>query len=117
MNFENNTITYLEIPSSDLEKSREFYGRVFDFEFTDFWETYTCFESGIQGGFYESEKKMTIENCWALIVFYADSLEEKLEEIIVCWGKITEEIFSFPWGRRFHFLDPVGNEVAVWSDK
>jgi predicted enzyme related to lactoylglutathione lyase len=32
-------------------------------------------------------------------------------------GAIVKEIFSFPGGRRFHFTDPAGNELAVWSDK
>ena len=27
------------------------------------------------------------------------------------------EGFSFPGGRRFHFTDPGGTELAVWSDK
>jgi predicted enzyme related to lactoylglutathione lyase len=32
-------------------------------------------------------------------------------------GTIVKEIFSFPGGRRFHFTDPSGNELAIWSDK
>ena len=29
---------------------------------------------------------------------------------------ISQEIFSFPGGRRFHFIDPVGTEFAIWSE-
>jgi len=25
--------------------------------------------------------------------------------------------FQFPGGRRFHFTDPGGNELAVWSER
>ena len=32
-------------------------------------------------------------------------------------GKIVKDIFTFPGGRRFHFSDPSGNELAVWSTK
>jgi predicted enzyme related to lactoylglutathione lyase len=28
-------------------------------------------------------------------------------------GTITVPIFSYPGGRRFHFADPAGNELAV----
>jgi predicted enzyme related to lactoylglutathione lyase len=31
-------------------------------------------------------------------------------------GTITVPIFAFPGGRRFHFQDPAGNELAVWSE-
>ena len=32
-------------------------------------------------------------------------------------GRIVRPTYSFPGGRRFHFTDPAGNELAVWSDK
>ena len=32
-------------------------------------------------------------------------------------GIIVKPPFSFPGGRRFHFMDPSGNELAVWSDR
>jgi len=31
-------------------------------------------------------------------------------------GEITHPIFAFPGGRRFHFRDPSGNDLAVWSE-
>ena len=31
-------------------------------------------------------------------------------------GIVAKAIYSFPGGRRFHFIDPGGNELAVWSD-
>jgi predicted enzyme related to lactoylglutathione lyase len=38
-------------------------------------------------------------------------------KIIFARGSITKDIFSFPGGKRFHFVDPSENELAVWSDK
>jgi predicted enzyme related to lactoylglutathione lyase len=29
---------------------------------------------------------------------------------------VVRPIYSFPGGRRFHFRDPSGNELAVWSE-
>jgi uncharacterized protein len=31
-------------------------------------------------------------------------------------GTILEPIHGFPGGRRFHFADPAGNELGVWSE-
>jgi predicted enzyme related to lactoylglutathione lyase len=28
-------------------------------------------------------------------------------------GTVTKPTFTFPGGRRFHFLDPAGNELAA----
>jgi predicted enzyme related to lactoylglutathione lyase len=48
---------------------------------------------------------------------YADDLEATRDAVVANGGSICKEIFSFPGGRRFQFLDPNGNELAVWSDK
>ena len=48
---------------------------------------------------------------------YAVDLEALESAIVANGGTIVVEIFSFPGGRRFHFKDPVGNELAVWSDQ
>ena len=52
-----------------------------------------------------------------LVVLYASDLEEMLTAVKGAGAKITKEIFTFPGGRRFHFKDPNGNELAVWSDR
>ena len=51
-----------------------------------------------------------------LIVFYSKEIESTQSKIITAGGKITQAIFEFPGGHRFHFTDPNGNEYAVWSD-
>jgi predicted enzyme related to lactoylglutathione lyase len=51
-----------------------------------------------------------------LIVLYHDNLEAIKAIIEQNGGKISNEIFSFPGGKRFHFIDPSGNELAVWSE-
>ena len=52
----------------------------------------------------------------ALLVFYSSNLEDTLEKVTKAGGKIIKPTFSFPGGRRFHFVEPSGNEFAVWSD-
>jgi uncharacterized protein len=50
-------------------------------------------------------------------VLYAADLEAFVDKVKSAGGSIVKPIFSFPGGRRFHFTDPDGNELAVWSDK
>jgi uncharacterized protein len=52
-----------------------------------------------------------------LAAIYAVDIEAVRSKVLEERGKITKDIFSFPGGRRFHFKDPSGNELAVWSDK
>jgi hypothetical protein len=50
------------------------------------------------------------------VVLYASDLNQKFEEIKKAGGEIVKPIFEFPGGKRFHFRDPNGNELAVWSE-
>lgn len=110
----NNHIDYIELKASDLESVKQFYSAVFGWEFTDYGPTYTSFsESGLSGGF-----ELTTEPIvnGALVVLYHDELESVKERVGQSGGTISKGIFSFPGGKRFHFMDPAGNEIAVWSE-
>lgn len=112
---EDNLINYVEFKAKDLEKIKDFYTKSFNWTFADYGPTYTAFsESGLQGGFEKTESEIVNG---VLVVLYHKNLDLIKEKIIESGGKISKDIFSFPGGRRFHFLDPDGNELAVWSDK
>ena len=111
----NNHINYIELKARDLEAVKEFYGKAFGWTFTDYGPDYVAFaDAGLDGGFERSDAPVTNG---ALVILYHDNLEAAKEEVIRSGGKISADIFSFPGGRRFHFIDPAGNELAVWSDK
>jgi len=115
MNIKDNHINYVEFKAKDLEKIKDFYIKSFGWTFTDYGPTYTAFSnSGLEGGFQKSENEIVNG---ALVVLYHKNLELIKVKIIESGGKISKDIFSFPGGRRFHFTDPAGNELAVWSDK
>jgi uncharacterized protein len=115
METKNNHINYVEFKAKDLEKIKKFYIASFDWMFTDYGPTYTAFsDSGLLGGFEKTD--IEIVN-GVLVVLYHNNLELIKEKVIESGGKISKDIFSFPGGHRFHFLDPDGNELAVWSDK
>ena len=110
----NNHINYIELYAADLESIKEFYSKAFDWKFTDYGPDYTAFEnSGIAGGFFRSDQPIAKG---VLVILYHSDLESSMKVVIKAGGKIVKDIFSFPGGRRFHFLDPVGHEMAIWSD-
>ena len=111
-------INYVEFPAKDLEKTKIFFTAVFNWSFTDYGPEYIAFENeGLDGGFFKSENIVSADSGSALIVFFSDHLEQTQTKIEANNGLISQAIFDFPGGRRFHFTDPNGNEYAVWSDK
>jgi predicted enzyme related to lactoylglutathione lyase len=112
-------IDYVEFPASDFDAVETFYKAVFAWKFTDYGDSYRAFSDGkMNGGFYKSSLCSSQgDNGAALVVFYAEDLERLHKDVLSNGGIVTKDIFSFPGGRRFHFQDPHGNELAVWSDK
>lgn len=115
---EDQKINYLELPARDLDAVRAFYKSAFDWSFTPYGPEYLAFNDGfIDGGFYKADAASTRSTGGALIVLYAKDLEQTRDTVISKGGKLVQDIFPFPGGRRFHFADPNGNELAVWSDQ
>ncbi|MFK5958154.1 MAG: VOC family protein [Lutibacter sp.] len=114
MDMKDNHINYIELKSKDIEKTKDFFSNAFHWKFTDYGSTYVSFsESGLKGGFELTNDKIVNG---ALIVLYYKNLEEIKDSIVKFGGEISKDIFFFPGGHRFHFTDPSGNELAVWSD-
>lgn len=115
------TINYIEFPSADLAATEAFFSKVFGWRFTHYGPDYSAFSdpsgAGIEGGFYRAELVAATAGGSALLVFYTSELEIMQQQIIDAGGCIIKETFSFPGGRRFHFTEPAGNELAVWSDQ
>ncbi len=116
-------IDYIEFPAVDVARTKAFYERAFGWKLTDYGPDYTSFEDGrITGGFRGPEAddpgahvpKPTRDG--ALVVIYAVDLESMYRKVVDAGGRIVRNTFPFPGGRRFHFSDPSGNHLAVWSD-
>ncbi len=106
----NNHINYIELKAKNLETIKAFYTRCFGWVFTDYGPDYTAFaESGLEGGFERTEQPIVNG---ALVVLYHSALEQVKQTVVDYGGVISVDIFSFPGGRRFHFMDPAGNELA-----
>ena len=98
-----------------MDEAKRFYGDIFGWEFIDYGPEYASFNEGRLDGGFRSES--SVQRGGLLIVFFSTDLELVRENIKSAGGKIVKDIFEFPGGRRFHFTDPSGNELAVWSDK
>jgi uncharacterized protein len=112
------SIDYLEFPARDLDAAQAFYEQAFGWSFTDYGPDYRSFTDGtMNGGFYRADAQSSTANGAALVVVYAADLEATRERLLSSGGTLAKDIFSFPGGRRFHFNDPNGNELAAWSDR
>lgn len=104
-------LNYLELPVRDLPQARSFYADAFDWTFTDFGPSYSATltgdtDVGLQGDPAEATAAL-------LPVIQVEDLDATLTRIEAAGGTITLPIFSFPGGRRFHFRDPAGHELAA----
>ena len=109
-------INYIELAANDLTAQKQFFSQVFGWQFVDYGPDYCAIEgAGLDGGFYRADLSSSAESGGALVVLYSDQLEATQGAIVSAGGAISKPTFSFPGGKRFHFLDPAGNEWAVWS--
>src|SRR4051812_9466144 len=113
---ENNLrLDYIEFATRDVAAARKFYSAAFGWAFTDYGPEYTSFSDGrLAGGFFASPTPSAKSN--PMVVVYATNLESAETRVQAAGGKISKPSFEFPGGRRFHFTDPTGLELAVWSD-
>ena len=103
-------ICYIEFLAGDMGQVQGFYRETFGWSFTDYGPSYACFAQGVDGGFQADAAEATRA---PLAVIYASDLEAMLARVTAAGGEIVKPIFAFPGGRRFHFRDPSGNELAV----
>ena len=115
-NHTHHAIDYIEFTVTDMAKSKAFYVAAFDWKFNDYGPDY----AGIQGdgreagGFRVGDKPNT---GGPLAILFSKDLDASLASVRSAGGVIVTEPFEFPGGRRFHFTDPSGNELAVWAYK
>ena len=110
---EDGKLDYLEMPGGDLPAVKTFYAKAFGWRFTDYGPEYAAFAEGLDGGFYANRSEASPA---PLPVLYATDLDAMLDRVTAAGASIIRPIFPFPGGRRFHFRDPAGNELAVWGE-
>lgn len=90
---------------------KTFYGDLFGWSFQDWGNDYTAFSNaGIDGGFNAGDEHRSKAPLLIIETSDIDAMEARVQQ---AGGTITLATFQFPGGRRFHFTDPAGNEMAV----
>jgi uncharacterized protein len=107
-------IDYVELPSATAhELTRAFYSKAFGWTFSEYGPDYSAtttgdVDVGLNG---DVEEALSAP----LPVVRVDDVEAAFDAVSKAGGIIAKSIFSFPGGRRFHFIDPSGSELAVWQ--
>lgn len=106
-------VDFFEIPVTDLEAAKTFYGRAFGWTFKDYGPHYAdILGAGLSGGLHPVDAPAPRGGC--LVILYSDDLPGSEAAVTAAGGTITAR-HDFPGGSRFHFLDPSGNELAIWT--
>lgn len=117
MTNQDRTINYIEFSTNNMAATQSFYQKALGWTFVDYGPSYASFiGAGIDGGFAVANKGEHVPAGSPLVVLYASDLEALQRQVETAGGRIIKPTYSFPGGRRFHFLDPADNELAVWSE-
>jgi uncharacterized protein len=109
-------IDYVELPSATAhELTRAFYSKAFDWTFSDYGPTYAATTNGTTDVGLQGDPADALSA--PLPVIRVDDLDAAFDSVTKAGGVIAKAIFAFPGGRRFHFIDPSGSELAVWSER
>lgn len=118
-------IEYIELTVSDLAAAKAFYTAAFGWNFTDYGPEYSGIQNVVEGdpemgGLALGDTAPRGDQSGPLpglplIVLFSSDLDKTLAAVRDAGGAIVKEPFEFPGGRRFHFSDPAGNMLAVWT--
>lgn len=106
-------LNYVELPVKDSAQSATFFERAFGWSMSAFGPSYAATTTGdVDIGLQADQAEASAA---PLPVIAVDDLEAALAAVIAAGGTITRPVFAFPGGRRFHFREPGGCELAAWS--
>ncbi|KLI64021.1 hypothetical protein AAV99_10080 [Aurantiacibacter marinus] len=107
-------LDYVELPVATAENAVRFYSEAFGWDFTRYGPGYASYEGGPShlglDGTDDPKKAAAI-----LPVIRVENLEDAYSSVVAAGGTVSQEIFAFPGGRRFHFTDPDGHELGCYQ--
>jgi len=116
------TISYIELPATELKDTKTFYTAVFGWSWVDYGPNYAAFAgAGIEGGFNAEATPAAPHSSGAesangpFVLFAANDLDAMERKIREAGGEIVSGPYAYPGGHRFHFRDPSGNILGVYK--
>lgn len=112
------TIDYIEISVTDMAAAQAFYGAAFGWQFTAYGDAYAGIRTAAESGGDEAGGLALADSVvrgGPLVLLYSDDLDATVRAVTDAGGEVVNGPHEFPGGRRFHFLDPSGNELGVWA--
>ncbi|WP_371395525.1 VOC family protein [Fretibacter rubidus] len=107
---------YIELPTTDMAAMKAFYTQAFGWEYIDYGPRYAAIiGAGVDGGFDADAGARGPSKQGVLVILHSDDLLASEQAVKAAGGVISVPAFDFPGGRRFHFTDPSGNELGVWT--
>lgn len=113
-----NRIDYVEFPAASdegLAAAKEFYAAVFGWKYQEWGKSYADTPSGGLASGINSDPSHRPPA--PLVILFSGALETTRDKVLAAGGRVVKDIFPFPGGRRFEYVDPAGNRLGVWSDK
>ena len=113
------TLDYVELSVTDMQAARDFYGAAFGWTFTSYGNGYSGIRTSAEaegeeaGGLALADE---VTRGGPFVLLFSDDLDATLAAVTAAGGEIVNGPYEFPGGRRFHFLDPSGNELGVWAE-
>ncbi len=114
------SIDYIELPVTDLAAAQDFYAAAFGWEFVSYGPEYTGIRTSAEKGQDEAgglrlAEAGEVTRGGPFVLLYSDDLDATLAAVRAAGGEVVNGPYEFPGGRRFHFLDPSGNELGAWA--
>jgi uncharacterized protein len=112
-------LDYVELTVTDLAAAERFYTEAFGWRFTSYGPEYSGIrdprdDGGEVGGLRRGDE---VRPGGPLVLLFSADLDASVAAVRRAGGTVVEEPYAFPGGRRFHFADPSGNELGVWSEQ
>ena len=104
-------LDYIEFPSTDRAATSAFFRAAFGWGQISYGPDYDALtEAGLDGGVDQAPEKVAA----TMAIVRTEDLETAERRVLAAGGLITRPQFDYPGGRRFHFREPGGNEMAVY---
>jgi predicted enzyme related to lactoylglutathione lyase len=108
--------THIEIPTTDAQKSKVFYRKIFGWKMNENMPGYVMFSTGDdEGGGFTKDTKPSSNG--VVLYIEVEDIQKKLAEIAAAGGKKVKDKtgISPEFGFYALFTDPCGNIMGLWS--